>query len=354
VEAERAAGRSYFRRPRGGPALAPALFLAFILLACAFDVGAHGLLAGDPGPSLVPVPQAASVGSPGAALPSSGPEVVIKSPANNSVVTNGAPVTITFALLNFNLIPPNGQPDSPGTGYLNVTVNGLLYEAVWSEAPLVLDLPAGPQAIVLQPVSDRNQTIFPSEPGFLDVEMTHGPNTGVPSVVIWSPTRGESFNNADVTLSFFIADFTIVQPVGQSDAPNEGHIHAYLDGIYFAMITVEQAFIVTDLTPGQHAVELILVNNDHTAYEAGSPPEPISAWTVFNVTGAASPSNATAAEVTTLEYLSLGSLALSIVILVAVVVMRPRMPSRPYPASRASAPSTGTSAPSAPSLDDRE
>lgn len=332
------------------------LFLALLLLSCTFDGASHALGAGVSGPALIPAstPTSESTSSTGTCAHGE-PDVDILAPTNGTIVTGGEALTISFNVSSFTLTAPEGQPNAAGTGYLNVLVDGVLDEAVWAETPLSLALPDGPQSVELQLVNNDGTPYFPSCPGFLSVEMTHGPNTGAPQVFIWAPARGQSFSTTEVTLSFYIADFTIVQPVGQSNAPNEGHIHAYLDGVYFAMITVEQAFILTGLTPGQHSLELILVNNDHTAYLYGGSTTPITAWTVFNVTAPPTVSTATSDQAASLEDLSLGCLALSVLVLVAVVVLRPRAPPRVEPGTTLrTSPSVAPASPAATTPEDRE
>lgn len=296
-------------------------FLGLVLLAVALDGGAHAIAGDLPTPSLVPIASSSLVPAttPSSHLPTTVPTVVIESPANQTIVTNGAPLAITFWVQAFNLSAPNGTRSAPGTGQVEVLVDGVLYESVWEESPLVLPLASGEHTVTLVLVNSSG-LVVPQVHGSLSVVMTHGPNTGTPQIVIWAPFTGQQITGSEVTLSFYLADFTIVPPVGQANAPNEGHIHAFLDGFYFAMITVEQAFIITGLTPGSHTLELLLVNSDHTPY-SGPGGSQIMAETTFTVV-ASGGAAATSDEVSMIEYTSLGSLAMSVLVLVVVVLTR--------------------------------
>lgn len=249
---------------------------------------------------------------------------MIVTPANDTFVVDGAPLTISFSVDNFSLAPFNGSASPPRTGQLDVLVDGTLYEVVSQVAPVVLPLAPGAHDVSLRLVNTTGVVSVPGGSSFLEVEMTDGPSSGVPEVVVWAPSPGQVIQGDEATLSFYVANFAIVPPRGQADAPNEGHIHAYLDNVYFAMITVEQAFVITGLTPGQHTIELLMVNNDHTPYSVGGSSSEITASTTFTVVAEPASGTITTAQAAMLEVASFATLGISVLVLVVVVLLRTR------------------------------
>src|SRR5713101_9874824 len=154
------------------------------------------------------------------------------------------------------------------------------------------------------------------------------------NIAILSPGGALNANanvNSSFLVSFFVHNFTLVQPGTTGDvntttsggaAHNEGHIHVWVDGQYVTIWTSTNGIPLT-LSPGTHTIRLDLVNDFHQKFSPG-----INATTTVNVQD--SPLQATANNAqnnaSNAMYYSLGALILSLVsvILVAYVAFKPK------------------------------
>lgn len=90
-----------------------------------------------------------------------------------------------------------------------------------------------------------------------------------PSLAILSP--GGLLNNSTVVppsfvVSFAVFNFAFVNPgiVGQTNQPNMGHMHVFLDGVYRTLWAQPEGIPFNDVPAGQHTIKLQLVNHNHT------------------------------------------------------------------------------------------
>jgi len=143
--------------------------------------------------------------------------------------------------------------------------------------------------------------------------MTHGPAGGAPSITILSPKTGTTVG-PDVDVSFAVFNFAMVQPYGQKDAPNEGHVHVLIDGAYSQLVANVETVRVTGLSGGSHTIALQLVNNDHT------PISPVVSASI-TVTVSSSTGTVSAAGLTTGELGAVGLGALNFILLIVVLAM---------------------------------
>src|SRR5690348_4773745 len=193
------------------------------------------------------------------------PTLIILKPANNTVVGNGTPLLISFIVFNFNFTEPgtNGQTNAPNQGHLHVLVDGAYTELIVQVQTITLSLPDGAHLIRLQLVNNDHSPLSPDVSAWLAVQITHGPAVGAPSIVLLSPKTGATVG-PDVDVSFAVFNFAMVQPYGQSNAPNEGHVHVLIDAAYNQLVASVETAHVTGLSAGSHTITLQLVNNDHT------------------------------------------------------------------------------------------
>jgi len=225
---------------------------------------------------------ALSVSSPTARAAS--PTLTIVSPADGAVVANGTPAIVQFDVTNFVLVQPGraGQVVAPSEGHLLVFVDGALARLVVRVEPVVLPLSSGPHTIRLQLVGNDGMPLSPDVSTSVRVVTTHGPAGAIPTIGIVSPKPDERTGHG-VYISFQVSNFSLVEPHGQPNAPNEGHLQLLLDGdVMEELVQVEPGFLVS-LPDGDHVLTIRLVNNDDTPLAPD-----VSASSPFHVTASTS------------------------------------------------------------------
>jgi len=148
------------------------------------------------------------------------------------------------------------------------------------------------------------------------------------NIVILAP-GGALNSNSTVSpsfiLSFFVQNFTLVQPGTSSDVNttttgpsphNEGHIHVFVDNVYVTIWTSSNGIPLT-LSPGTHTVSLHLVNDHHQEFNPA-----ITASTTLTVRNAAADN--LQSSVNLAQMYGLGAIIVSAItlLLVAYVVIR--------------------------------
>jgi len=210
--------------------------------------------------------------------------LTIVSPAEGAVFANGTPAIVQFLVTNFALVQPGrvGQVVAPSEGHLLVFVDGVLARLVVQVEPIVLPLTSGPHTIRLQLVGNDGAPLSPDMSTSIRVVATHGPAGAIPTIGIVSPKPDERTGHG-VYISFQVSNFALVEPHGQPNAPNEGHLQLLLDGaVMEELVQVEPGFLVS-LPDGDHVLTMRLVNNDD------SPLTPdVSASSPFHVTASTS------------------------------------------------------------------
>ncbi len=193
------------------------------------------------------------------------PTLTIVSPANNAVIGNGSPLVVLFVVSNFNLTEPGTAGPGPATneGHVNVYVEGNLTTVV-SQPTVVLALESGKYHVQLRLVSDNGTPLTPDVSASINVTLTHGPAAGAPRIEITYieityPIPGDLWGD-DITISFRIANFTLVPPGRREGVPNEGRVRVLVDGLVFKDITSFEPAHFSDLPDGDHTVTLRLVD----------------------------------------------------------------------------------------------
>jgi len=178
------------------------------------------------------------------------------------VIGYGMPVSLVLRVTDFNLTQPGGTGSgtNPNAGHIEVFVDGSL-AAIVSDLTVVLPLDSGSHEIRTRLVQDDGTPLSPDVSAFLTVLVTHGPETGIPTIAITYP-ENDAARGADTSISFRIANFSLVTP-GRPVAPNEGHIEIYLDGELYAELTDYEPAHFSDLGDGDHTVVLQLVDGAH-------------------------------------------------------------------------------------------
>lgn len=193
------------------------------------------------------------------------PSLTITSPANDAVIGNGSPVIVTFALSDFVLVQPGrvGQVVSPNEGYLDVYVDGQYARLITRVEPVRLALDSGPHTIRLQLKSSDGAPLNPDVSDSIAVVATEGPAAGVPEIEITFPREGARTGH-DVYIAVVLANFTLVDPNGRPNAPNEGHLQILVRGVYEQELSRYEPAFVVDMADGENDITVRLVNNDGT------------------------------------------------------------------------------------------
>lgn len=200
------------------------------------------------------------------------PTLQIVSPADHAIIGNGTPITILFAVTNFNLTAPGtGGPSNPSEGHVDVYVDNTWTMAA-SQSTIDLALPSGTYAIRLRLVMDNGTPLNPDVSSSITVTLTQGPAVGTPRIHITHveiayPDPHVVLDD-DVILSFAISNFSLVAPGRGVPVPNEGHAAVYLDGAYHKAVVSFGPVPFSDLPDGDHTVMLRLVD------DAGNPLTP--------------------------------------------------------------------------------
>jgi methionine-rich copper-binding protein CopC len=194
-----------------------------------------------------------------------GPSLVILSPANDQVIGNGTPVVVNFAVSNFTLVQPGrvGQVVSPTEGHLDVYVDGMYAQLITRPVPISLTLVSGVHTIRLQLVASDGSPLVPDVFASVRVVASQGPAAGTPSIRIVSPAPGQ-LTGHDVYFAVRVTNFTLVDAVGQPNAPNEGHVQFLVEGAFQQEPRAYQDAFIVDMHDGNNTVIARLVNNDNT------------------------------------------------------------------------------------------
>ena len=199
------------------------------------------------------------------AVGAAGPSLSIVSPTNDEVVGNGTPVIVQFAVSNFALVQPGrvGQVAAPTEGHVDVYVDGVYSRLITRVEPIPLPLESGPHLIRLQLVESDGTPLTPDVTATVRVMATHGPAVGTPSIRIVSPGPGPTISH-DLYVAVDVANFTLVDPYGQPNAPNEGHVQLLLNGVVQQEPRAYDLGFIVDIRDGNSTITARLVNNDNT------------------------------------------------------------------------------------------
>lgn len=193
------------------------------------------------------------------------PSLAILSPAANAVIGNGTPVIVTFTVADFALVQPGrvGQVVSPNEGHVDVFVDGQYARLLTRVEPIILSLDSGPHTIVVQLKGNDGQALSPDASASVSVMVTHGPASGTPGIRIAFPVD-QTGSGHDVYVAVVLSNFTLVDPHGRPNAPNEGHLQVLLGGTYQEELSRYEPVFVVDMPDGDNALTVRLVNNDNT------------------------------------------------------------------------------------------
>jgi hypothetical protein len=235
-------------------------------------------------------PKTTLTSSPPSLSPSrpSGPSVQITSPENLTGLNMGS-ITVVIKVNEFKLTNSSGQGNTSGEGHVHyymdvetpitpgqpaVTSAGTYAESssisyVWK------NVGTGDHKFSVQLVNNDHTPLNP--PAIAAVSLRVTAAAGMPAVVIVSPRDGEVITGNSVVITAEGANFNLIDKIGQTNAPNEGHLMFYQDveaptiqgpqattrpDSYFAAAAASHTW--TGLAPGTHTFSIQLVNNNNT------------------------------------------------------------------------------------------
>jgi hypothetical protein len=189
--------------------------------------------------------------------------------------------------LNFTPVEKLGQANIAGEGHLHYFMD--------IEAPTAPGEPAIPGGGAWAPTANTTYTFNDVPPGThtFSVELVNNDHTPLeppvvatatvtvqtpaPKITILLPQNRSVVPAGDVTITVDVADFSLVDKLGQGNVSGEGHIHYYIDvdapttpgepamteaGTFAA--TSATTYTWRNVAPGTHTFSVELVNNDHT------------------------------------------------------------------------------------------
>ena len=252
---------------------------------------------------------------PSPSVAAAGPSLAILAPANDQVIDNGTPVILSFAVANFVLVQPGrvGQVSNPGEGHVDLYIDGAYSRLLTRVEPVSLPLGSGPHTIRLQLIQDNGTPLSPDIYASVRIVATHGPAVGTPTITIVSPKPGPTIAH-DVYFAVEVTNFTLVDSYGQPNAPNEGHVQLFLNGVFNQEPRAYDLGFIVDMPDGSNTVTARLVNNDNTPLNPNA-----SASVTIRILGAPDP---TGSEQVT------GGLSLILALILVVLLLRRRKAAR--------------------------
>ncbi len=193
---------------------------------------------------------------------------------------------------NFKVVNKLGQPNVPGEGHIHffldvdapttpgqpaVTAPGT-YVATTETSYTWKNLPPGIHKFSVELVNNDHTPLVP--PVAYAVEVNVVPPVSLsppPAIAFTSPKDDAVVTAGNVTVNVQVANFTLVDKLGQPNVAGEGHIHFFLDvtapttqgqpavtaaGTYAA--TASTSYTWTGVTAGKHTFSAELINNNHT------------------------------------------------------------------------------------------
>lgn len=189
----------------------------------------------------------------------------ILSPGNSTFVRTS--FVVNFAVTSFKIVQPEaGVPSNPGEGHLAAKLDGNNYTE-WASANGIpfTNIQPGNHTVFLRLEDDGYRSFSPDINSTVNVIVSDSPS-GTPSLTILSPAgalNSAKTVNSSFVVTFIVTNFLLVQPNGQPNALNYGHIHVIVDGKYWSIWASPNGIGLT-LPAGQHTIALELHNNDHS------------------------------------------------------------------------------------------
>jgi len=206
-----------------------------------------------------------------------------------------------------------GPIGGPNEGHARAFLDGHLVRLVTDLEPFSLFVPSGPHTLRMQLFADDGTPLSPDVSASVGITATQGPAAGVPGIEILSPTPLEATGHG-IYVSYRISNFTLVEPHGQPNAPNEGHLQLLVEGIVVMEVVQYDPVLLVSLPDGDITIGARLVNND------GSELTPSAAASVAI--------HVAASSAVSLPLVSNGGIALLLAFILVVLILRRRQAAR--------------------------
>jgi hypothetical protein len=189
----------------------------------------------------------------------------IVTPSNSTYVRTS--FVVNFEVTAFKIVQPElGVPANPNEGHLAALLDGKNYTE-WASADGIpfTNIQPGNHTVFLRLEDDNYHAFSPDINSTVNIIVSDSPS-GTPSLTILSPAGAlnpSTTVNSSFVVTFIVTNFLLVQPNGQPNALNYGHIHVIVDGKYWSIWASPNGISLT-LPAGQHTITLELHNNDHS------------------------------------------------------------------------------------------
>src|SRR5207244_9259589 len=176
-----------------------------------------------------------------------------------------------------------GQVGTPTEGHVDLYVDGVYSRLLTRVEPVSLPLESGPHTIRLRLVPDNGTPLDPDVVASVRVVATQGPAVGTPTITIVSPKPGPTISH-DLYVAVEVTNFTLVDAHGQPNAPNEGHVQLFLNGVLHQVPRAYDLGFIVDMPDGNGTISARLAHNHDTPLNPN-----VSASVTVRILGAADP-----------------------------------------------------------------
>jgi len=192
-------------------------------------------------------------------------------------------------------------------------VDGVYSRLLTRIEPVSLLLESGPHTIRLRLVQDNGTPLSPDVFPFVRVITTDGPAAGTPTITIVSPKPVPTISH-DLYVAVEVTNFTLVDSHGQANAPNEGHVQLFLNGVLHQEPRAYDLGFIVDMPDGNSTITARLVNNDNTPLDPD-----VTANVTVRILGAADPTGSEQAT---------AAVSLILALILGVLLLRRRKAAR--------------------------
>ena len=192
------------------------------------------------------------------------PLVAITSPAFGATI-NASAVQLSMTIQNFEISQDVGGSAHDGMGHYHIYVDdayrdfGTDLNSAWATR-----LSPGSHTIKIELVNNDHTSLNPVISDTVQITVA----ASSPYVSLDSPGFGDTLNTSTWPLAVSVNDFTLDPGnIGGGNIAGHGHYHVYVDGVYVDA-TANPNYTLLRQDTGDHIVEVVLAENDHTELDS--------------------------------------------------------------------------------------